>query len=396
MIDTQEIEKQIKDNIKSKVDSVVKDDQILLQVSRMIDSVIAERVNSIITQFLNNLLQKGKIKQDLETKYQDKLYAVLEKESRSFANQTVGAMDLPNMVSKNVYQILDSKIKTSNLPEKFINHKIINWDGYKISADNISEGTIENFSSSGIQDVSSNIELTIADNVVVVENSFVTRNAEVKENLFAPNMITNTLKVNDQLILSEQINKQFISLIRDTFTNEISKRKIDIAQTPLYLNDKEVLTENSLGTAIIHSNLRKLGRLTELNVSGYASFNDTLLVTDSGKIGINTSEPEGALTIWDDDSELTIKRLKKKNIFIGTLRDTDLSIGSHGDVKISLRKDGTVEINQLEISGLKISVSSQVPTRTGKPGEIVIMSSPTEDEPWAYRCLGNDKWKAIK
>jgi hypothetical protein len=120
------------------------------------------------------------------------------------------------------------------------------------------------------------------------------------------------------------------------------------------------------------------------------------MITDTGKVGINTSEPEGAFTVWDDDSELTIRRYKKKNMYIGTMRDTDLSLGTNGDIKLAIRKDGTVEMRSIELNGLKISVSDTVPSHQGLPGELVLMSHASEDEPWAYRCISGDRWKAIK
>jgi hypothetical protein len=396
MIDTQEIEREIKASIKSKVDDLIKEVDIMRIVSRTVDLVIAERVSTMINNQLLNLVQKGKLEKELDSKYQDKLNSLLEQEIKQRAANAVARIDMPSEVGKQIAECVSNKLKIASLPEKFINHKNINWDGFQLTAAALTDGVIENFISSGIQDVASQIELTVADTVVVIENTLVVKNAEVKENFVADDIAVNNITITGQLNMNEQINKQFVSLMKDVFHKEFINQQIDIVVKPILANGKEVLTENTLGSNIVNSNLRKLGRLTELNVAGIAQFNDTLIVTNSGKIGINTEEPEGALTIWDDDSDLTIRRYKKKNMYVGTMRDTDLSFGVNGDVKLALRKDGTVAMNHIELNGLKVSVSNSIPSSNGSPGEIVLISNAGEDEPWAYRCIGGDRWKAIR
>lgn len=332
----------------------------------------------------------------LDSNYQKKLEELIEKEIKSMVASAISRTDLATEVGKKIAEYVDIKIKSAALPEGIISHSAINWSNFDPFSTILKQASFQNFISTGIQDVAEQIELTVADQVVVVENTLIARNAEIKENFVANDIAANTITVSEQLVMSEQINKQFVSLIKDTFYKEMSSRKIDVVENPIYSNGKEVLTENALGSSIINSNLRKLGRLTELNVSGISQFNDTLIVTDTGKIGINTIEPEGALTIWDDDSELTVKRFKKKNMYVGTMRDTDLSLGVNGDIKLAIRKDGTVAMNHIEIGGIKISVKDTVPSGHGNPGELIIISNAKEDEPWAYRCIGGDRWKAIK
>ncbi len=396
MIDPKEIEKEIKTTIQLKINSLIKDEYILALISQTIDSVVAERIQSIISSHLNNLIQKGKLDKELDLKYQEKITATIQQEIKHKAAHEISRIDIPTEFGKQINEIVNNKLKLAALPNKAIHHNNINWDGFYLTADAISNGIIKNFVSSGIQDVSKDIELTVADKLVVIENNFITRNAEIKEQLTTNFIVTNDLKINNALILNENVNKQFVSLIKDTLSKELKSNKIDIIENPILANGKEILTENTLGPSIVNSNLRKLGRLSELNVSGIAQFNDTLVVTNTGKVGINTPEPDGALTIWDEDSELTIRKHKKKNMYIGTMRDTDLSLGTNGDVKLALRKDGTVEINQLEINGIKISVSDTIPTKIGKPSELILINNAGEDEPWAYRCIGGDRWKAIK
>lgn len=396
MIDTKQLEQEIKLSIKSKVDSLLKESDILTVINDTVDSIIAERVAAIVTVHLSNAVTKGKIERELDTKYTTNLFSILEKEIKQRAANEVAKINMPAEVGKQIIEVVNTRMQNAALPEKSIHHRTINWDGFKLTANALSDGVIESFSSTGIQDIAETTELTIANNMVIVENNLISRSADIKENLVANNLTVKNIKINNQLILNDSINKQFVSLINDTLNKELNDQKIDIVGKAIYANGAEILTENSLGSPIINSNLRRLGRLFELNVAGNAYFNDTMVVTDQGKIGINTIEPEGVLTMWDDDSELTIRRYKKKHMYIGTMRDTELSLGINGEIKLSIRKDATVEMQKIEINGLKISSSDTVPVDPGFPGEIVIMKIQKDNEPWAYRCIGGDKWKALR
>lgn len=325
----------------------------------------------------------------------DHVETLLVSEMSLRVNNALAKMDLGTEISRRIGEYIEKRMKYADLPTNFINHQTINFDGFKISADHISKGTIKKFTSSGIQDAAENIELTIVDQAVVIENNLVARKVEIQETLYANNATVETLNIRSQILFGEPVNKQITSIIRDQVTNEISSRKIDIVNSAIYNNGKEILTENTLGPSIVYSNLRKLGRLNELSVSGISQFNDTLLITDSGKVGINTQDPEGALTVWDDDSELTIRRYKKKTTYIGTMRDCDLVLGTKGEPKLEIKQDGTVRFHSLDLNGLKISVEDQIPSRPGTQGEIVFIKNSNANEPWGYRCLGGNVWQAM-
>lgn len=395
MIDTKEIELAIKDSIKSKVDNLVSEFDIKTLIARTVDTVIAERVSSAIAAHISAIVQKGKLEREVTAKFDTDFKGLVEQELRNRTANAIARIDISSEVGKHIDAYLESKITAAALPRGLIHHQAINWNGFNLSADALSDGTIENFASTGIQDVANQVELTVADGVVVVENSLISRRAEFKESVVADSIVVNDIRIKNNLMMNENINAQFASMIKDGVNREMANRKIDIVDNPIYANGREVLTDSSLGPSVTNSNIRKLGRLIELNVSGTAQFSETMVVTDSGQVGINTGEPEGALTVWDDDSDLTIRRYKKKNMYLGTMRDTDLSLGVNGDVKLAIRKDGSVELNTLVINGLKISVSSTVPYEPGSPGELVIMSNASMSEPWAYRCV-NGSWAALK
>jgi len=61
---------------------------------------------------------------------------------------------------------------------------------------------------------------------------------------------------------------------------------------------------------------------------------------------------------------------------------------------MSLRKGG-VEVESINVGGIKMSVANMVPEREGTPGEIVIMQRAVSGQPWAYQCVEGRAWAAL-
>ena len=152
-----------------------------------------------------------------------------------------------------------------------------------------------------------------------------------------------------------------------------------------------VLSKDTLGPSIVNSNIRKLGNLIELEVAGQAMIADTLIV-NNGKIGINTQETSGVLSIWDQDSELSVLKYAQKNMFIGSTRQNDITLGSNNQDQIALKSNGNIELNgSIRFCGLLISVEDRIPERVGEPNEIAII----RDGSAIYKCLGQTTWSKI-
>ena len=166
---------------------------------------------------------------------------------------------------------------------------------------------------------------------------------------------------------------------------------IDINNRNIVDGDKVILSNDTLGPSIVNSNLRKVGNLNELVVSGQALIGETLVV-NAGHVGINTEETAGVLSIWDQDSELSVLKYAQKNMFIGSTRQNDITLGSNNQNQIELKLDGSIELNgKIRFSGLLISIVDSIPERVGEPGEIAIM----RDSSAIYRCLGQTTWGKI-
>ena len=157
-----------------------------------------------------------------------------------------------------------------------------------------------------------------------------------------------------------------------------------------------VINENGLASSVITSNLRKVGNLQDLTVLGAAKFNETMFVGNSGRVGVNTESPRGALTICDQDSEVTFVRSNKRTMFIGTTNsNNNLEFGIDNQASMSMTQN-LIDINTaIKVMGIKFSSSRQIPEHNGAPNEIVFITNAREGQPLLYICRGGNKWVSL-
>jgi hypothetical protein len=135
-----------------------------------------------------------------------------------------------------------------------------------------------------------------------------------------------------------------------------SNANIDLASNSSYKIDNiEVLNSTSLGPQISSSNLTQLGTLESLNVSGevelsqFAYFNSTL-----GRLGLNNEEPNGVLSVTENNVEFIIAAPNYGVATVGTYTNSDVSFISDNTPRFTLKSNGDV------IFGNQISNSANV------------------------------------
>jgi hypothetical protein len=293
-------------------------------------------------------------------------------------------------VAHKVQNEIDSSLQTLKFPEASIASTAINWQPNSLSCSYISGGSIKNFSSTGIDDKSNNVQLTILDDHVVVENDFTAMNVTAADTLTAKHLsLTGTLEIGTDII----DHGAFAGLIHTHFDSRISEALEPFNE---FLNSGTPLVQrDSLANTITNSNLRKLGNLTELNVLGDAKFSETLYVSSNGRIGINTEEPSGALTIWDENAEVSFIKSSKKTMYIGSTRGSNLELGVNLEGKLIIDADGITIPDPIKFMGIKFSTSATIPEGEGMPNELCFVLHSREDQPRFYICLGGNRWKAL-
>jgi hypothetical protein len=203
-----------------------------------------------------------------------------------------------------------------------------------ISGDLISGGTQQNFASVGIKDLATKQTVVVEDDRLVVKNikfanvdsNFTVRgDVKVYGVLDAGFVRTTELIVNQRyekqylefaegekettvgtglLWRSSPYNKQFVLLANpDRFW---STESIDLTQGRNFMiNGDWVINEDSLGPNIVSSNLRKVGRLQGLTVSGEFVLDDQIFYDPiSKRFSIGTELPSAIFTVQDEENDI--------------------------------------------------------------------------------------------
>lgn len=390
MININDIEKQVQEAIAQKIETELSTYDLYSVIEQQINQTVQEKVNVTITGLLNRLVSSNTVAAQVESHMSGDIQEKMDRAVKSRVAQTVTQTDLGTEINNHIAQFVEQRMKTGKLPENFIPANSIIWDGFSMSADNISSGIIVDFTSTGIEDCATDINLTVLDGQVVIENETVTKNLTVIESASADKLTVNRLTVTDEIIIkSGKFVDEFRSLIDDRVKN-FHSQPMDLNGAALTSNQVKLLDSKSLGPSVVESNLRKLGRLSSLNVVGETNLAETMYL-DNGRVGINTDEPAGVFTAWDEESEFSIRKYKNRTMYIGSTRDSELVIGVNGDAVVAIRKHG-IETNSVKIGNITISTGNTEPVHRGKPGDLVVNEVTTTGQPWAWRCIGGETW----
>lgn len=396
MIDLKQVEEVIRQELTKRVQAELNNTDVSLAFHNNLSVILQEKADVLITNVLNRMITDNSLQSLISTKLTAGLQAKLEAEIINRVSNTVSRVDVGQTVLDKISDFVNNKMKSGNLPEKFIPHKSVDLSGFTIRPEQVTGGKFEKFRSAGITDQASSTTLAISDGILVVEGQTNSTNLTVHNSATISTLeVTKQLKLSgDLLIANQSFIKDMDSLISNKLEIERQNWKLDIAGGALYANDRPLLTVDTLSPSVTTSNLRKVGNLVELSVSGTFNVGEALTVQGT-KVGVNTIEPEGAFHVWDQETELTIRRQQSRITYVGTARDNELAIGVNGQVMINVHRDGTVAMQKVLLDGVKISIGEAPPSHSGTPGEIVIMRRATDDQPWAYQCLEGQKWAAM-
>lgn len=257
----------------------------------------------------------------------------------------------------------------------------------------------------GIQDAAKNVQLTIIDNNVVVENTLTAKHIDAVESVTVKNLVVkgsiNTDNPSWTALTNELVSKTHAGLSevwQDTLTQQVRKKIADqgIDFEKVKVDGEYLVSHGQLASTVIGSNLQSVGTLKDLNVSGSANINETLSVNNK-RIGINTQDPEMALTIWDEETALVAGKLKEQTAYLGTARRQKLALGINKKPSIEIDEDELVTVKKFQIGVNKISHGTQVPNYSGVKGDIVFNADVNVNNPvFAWICLGGFRWKLLK
>ena len=240
--------------------------------------------------------------------------------------------------------------------------------------------------------------MTVTDDTVEIANTLTAQTASL-QNLIVKGTI-NTDNPSWQN-LTEAVGQKTLDLMTKDWidglvlqvSEQIQSNGIDFDH--ITVGGQQLIDGNTLSGGIINSNIQTVGPLQRLEVNGEAHVNETLSVVNH-RVGINTTEPEMALSVWDEEVSVAIGKNKSQQGYVGTNRDQSLAIGVNRIPQIEIDVDGLTRIKKLQVGVHKISHDTRVPGWSGTKGDIVFNSNPGVDSVFAWVCLGALKWKPLR
>lgn len=346
-----------------------------------------------IDQHVNSIVQS--VVEELNSKVQAQVMDTIAQKISDIINQ----MDLQILFQSALTSAVANK--QFQFPAASIPATAINTDNLSISGNQIFGGIVTNFGSTGIDDKATGCQLTILDDMTVVENNLLTKDLTVKGTV----NIEGDLNVTGTLLESSPLFQKFITSavnnVRSSLDQVIFQSYADmvfariktngIDLTKITSHGQPVLDGANLSTFVTSSNLQKVGVLQELQVQGETLLGETLYV--SGKrVGVNTIAPAQALSVWDQEVEVGISKQSTNTAIIGTPRNQTLVVSSNGQNNLVLTPDGAVTVNQLNMGNISIRMLDTPPSDNQPKGSIVFNTNPSLGGPMGWVSLGDAKW----
>jgi hypothetical protein len=428
MIETKNMEDFVQEQIRSAVDhfvsSVITDDAWMRDLEQRIVRHVQDRITarfanletvpdlvSTVKTSVRDLMTEGHIPGidryvDLGIIAQTIDRAVEQQISRSvdlLAADPAWIAKMETLVDQNYLRRLSEWISTRDIDSmvaSLIDASVDRWqDRFK-----------QDFSTRGIQDQALQLELHLSpgkvkvanrlecDNIMVTADAEVQGTLEVQDLVLRGNINTDNHSWNE---LSSRIAQDTLDLITEQWRQDLVNGVLEMTKTQgIEFQDVTVrglpLIENgTLNPSIRHSQLETLGTLDRLSVAGDADLTDTMHVRNR-RVGINTLDPEMALSLWDEEVAVVAGKLKQAHAFLGTARPQNLSLGVNRKAWLDIDTDGLVTVKNFRIDRHRLSFAGQVPGYSGTRGDLVFNSDPNDGQPFAWVCLGAFRWQPLR
>lgn len=396
---TTKVQAQAMDAITLKIDEVIN----TLDYTSMLSNKLSQKLDIKLS---NLPIDKNTIEAELTNRVEKlarNLSMSVEQQSVKIINDTVSRY-VDQIDFKTLYQTtIVSAIQNNKItfPEASIPCSAIQVENLQLSGDNIVGGIIQQFGSTGIDDKSSACQLTIMDDITVVENNLLTKDLTVK----GTTTIEGDLNVTGTIPESSAMFIKFVEAatnnVRTSLDQVVFKNYADMVLSTIKtdgldlnkikLNGEDIINGGNLSNAITFSNLQRVGQLSELQVRGESLLGETLYV--SGKrVGINTIEPAQSLSIWDQEIEIGFGKQSTNVAVVGTPRNQTLILSSNGKNNLTLLPDGSITISRMTLGAVSMLSGSAPPGNNEPKGTIMFNSNPSLGGPMGWVSLGDARW----
>jgi len=391
MIDLK-IEETIATSVRGSIEAYLQSTDINAVIADTLQKQVSNVIMNLTSKIFNDIVGKRDLQSEVTALVNNILADQLIAIGKNQIAEIISNNDITKLILSSVQNEVHKVAGSYNFPEASIPYNSINMANAVISASQIDSGIIKTLNSSGLSDQASQTQLIITDEGIITTNNVTAENLLIEDNTFLNNLtIDGELSFAGSIGNISPLDNHITNISNSVASNIFNSTNIDLTNRNIVYGDRLILNNDTLGPQIINSNLRNVGNLNELVVSGQAIIHETLVVTNR-QVGINTESASGVLSVWDEDAEFTLVKHSPKTMFAGSTRITDVILGSNNQEQVKLKTDGTIELNgPIRFEGLLINIVDRIPERIGEPGEIAIL----RDGSAIYRCQGQNSWGRI-
>jgi hypothetical protein len=402
----QDLKTQINTELRQQLSSEILKTIAATELTSLINQAVTNQVNARLDKFdfagTGETELKVAFKQVTDNVAKN-LFAGANRQITEWVNEKLTKVNVRETVESVVHTAIGENLKGTTFPDASIPHTSVNFKGLKITGDNVEGGIITKFASTGIDDLSTKVQMTIMDRGVALESGLhtpelnVAGNLTVKGNLIFADVDVSTTgfkKIVDEASnsLRQHLNQELFNGFSSTIFDKIQTEGLDLDK--ITQGGKEVIKGNQLGYHIVDSNLRRVGVIEDLQTSGETLLVDTLYV-QQGRVGINTMEPSYPLSVWDQEIEIVATKHTQDVGYLGTARNQSLILGSNNKQNITLMPDGSVEVDNINIGPIAMTSGNKIPNYSGRAGHIVWNDTPTTGGPIGWVCIGGPRWASF-
>lgn len=150
--------------------------------------------------------------------------------------------------------------------------------------------------------------------------------------------------------------KQFMLMERpDRF---FATESVELRAGKIYMiNGQNVLSQDTLGTTVTKSNLKKLGVLEKLEIENSLTVDNYLYYDpNTQRLGLGTESPNGAISVLSWDHEFIVDSTDDKRFKVGTYTTGGLDIVTDDTPRISLEPTGAITLHNKVVIKDKLGV----------------------------------------
>ena len=396
------VEKAVKENILSTLENMVQDSNWLAKIEKMINQTATQKtidrltsidINKIVSDQVNSTFSS----ETIQTQVTDGVQKDIELAISTITQDPKWLNRIEDKINQAVTYQTITKISSMDI-------NTIIRDRVDENIDRFQEKLREDFASTGIKDQSTKNQMTIMDDHTVFENNLTAQDLTIANSAQIQNLVvTGSINTDNHAWtgLSADIAEKTFSRVTKAWQSDLVQQvaeyiKINgIEFDQVTIGGTLLVDGNRLAETIKETSIQTTGVLHTLQVAGETHLNETFSVVRK-RVGVNTEEPEMALSVWDEEVSVNIGKNKLNQAYIGTGRAQGIAIGTNRVAHVEITADGLTQIKKLQVGVHKISHATEVPGWSGTKGDMVFNANPGSNRVFAWVCLGAFKWQVLK